>query len=187
MSTEQAAYESLATPDHEPTEHPGGHHFRLNEAAESCGVSRSTMRRKRESGAFPNAYTDSAGAWIIPLSDLLAAGLTPGKSSPEHGAQNGAPTSTEHPQNRRFEQPEQTVTIPLCEWQELIEARVERNGLREQLQRADEAKDEALKSAWSWHEQAQLVQRQLTPPSDATVVDVRDQHRAPKRRGLFRK
>jgi len=71
MLTEQTPDEVSAAPDHEPTEQAGGHHFRLNEAAQSCGVSRSTMRRKRESGAFPNAYTDSAGAWIIPLADLL--------------------------------------------------------------------------------------------------------------------
>lgn len=186
MTTEPPADEALAAPDHAPTEQAGGHHFRLNEAAASCGVSRSTMRRKRESGAFPNAYTDAAGAWIIPLADLLAAGLTPGKSSPEHAAQTEAATPTGQGQIRRFEQQDQGVTISLDEWQELIEARAERNGLREQLQRADAAKDEAVKSAWAWHEQAQLVQRQLLPAA-ADVVDVRDQDEAAKRRGLFRR
>ena len=186
MLTEQTPDEVSAAPDHEPTEQAGAHHFRLNEAAQSCGVSRSTMRRKRESGAFPNAYTDSAGAWIIPLADLLAAGLTPGKSRPEHAAQTETATTTEQAQNRRFEQPDQAVTITLDEWQELIEARTERNGLRDQLQRADEAKDEAVKSAWAWHEQAQLMQRQLLPAA-APVVDVRDPQPSPgKRRGLFR-
>lgn len=46
----------------------------IAEAAERCGVSRSTVRRYRESGRFPNAYKDPFGVWKIPLPDLLAVG-----------------------------------------------------------------------------------------------------------------
>lgn len=49
----------------------------LGEAAERCGVSRSTVRRYREQGKFPNAFKDSSGAWKIPLEDLLAVGWKP--------------------------------------------------------------------------------------------------------------
>lgn len=49
----------------------------LGEAAERCGVSRSTVRRYREKGKFPNAFKDSSGAWKIPLEDLLAVGWKP--------------------------------------------------------------------------------------------------------------
>lgn len=47
------------------------------EAAERCGVSKSTVRRYRESNKFPNAWKDQAGAWKIPLEDLLAVGWSP--------------------------------------------------------------------------------------------------------------
>lgn len=49
----------------------------LGEAAQRCGVSRSTVRRYREQGKFPNAFKDSSGAWKIPLEDLLAVGWKP--------------------------------------------------------------------------------------------------------------
>lgn len=49
----------------------------LGESAERCGVSRSTVRRYREQGRFPNAFKDSSGAWKIPLEDLLAVGWKP--------------------------------------------------------------------------------------------------------------
>lgn len=49
----------------------------LGESAERCGVSRSTVRRYREQGKFPNAFKDTSGAWKIPLEDLLAVGWKP--------------------------------------------------------------------------------------------------------------
>lgn len=51
--------------------------WNIGEAAERCGVSRSTVRRYRESDRFPNAFKDTAGAWKIPLEDLLAVGWSP--------------------------------------------------------------------------------------------------------------
>lgn len=53
----------------------------LTEAAQQCSVSRSTIRRYRESGKFPNAEKQS-GQWVIPVSDLITAGLNPGRPSP---------------------------------------------------------------------------------------------------------
>lgn len=53
------------------------------QAARECGVSADTIRRRLKSGAFPNAdRSGKQGAWRIPVDDLIAAGLTPGKPSP---------------------------------------------------------------------------------------------------------
>lgn len=45
----------------------------LTEAADACGVSRSTIKRRL--GEFGHAYQDAAGSWRVPVSDLLGAGL----------------------------------------------------------------------------------------------------------------
>jgi DNA-binding transcriptional MerR regulator len=47
----------------------------ITEAVERTGASRSTIRRYRDAGKFPNSYKDSGGAWRFPIEDLLAAGL----------------------------------------------------------------------------------------------------------------
>ncbi|MFJ1839886.1 MULTISPECIES: helix-turn-helix transcriptional regulator [unclassified Streptomyces] len=45
------------------------------EAAAACGVSRTTIRRRREDGDLPGAVQDPKRGWIIPVDDLLAAGF----------------------------------------------------------------------------------------------------------------
>lgn len=60
----------------------GGHRFTLTEAAEACGVSRDTIKRRRAAGRFPNAAKDAQGAWRIPVGDLLADGLHPNAARP---------------------------------------------------------------------------------------------------------
>ncbi|MFD3923905.1 helix-turn-helix transcriptional regulator [Streptomyces sp. NPDC058595] len=45
------------------------------EAAAACGVSRTTIRRRREAGDLPNSVQDEVRGWLIPVDDLLAAGL----------------------------------------------------------------------------------------------------------------
>jgi hypothetical protein len=45
------------------------------EAAAACGVSRTTIRRRREGGDLPGAVRDPARGWLIPVDDLLAAGF----------------------------------------------------------------------------------------------------------------
>lgn len=48
----------------------------LSDAATSCGTSRSTIRRKLDAKEFPNAYREGDdGPWMVPVTDLLAAGL----------------------------------------------------------------------------------------------------------------
>ncbi|MGY4973483.1 helix-turn-helix domain-containing protein [Streptomyces nigrescens] len=57
------------------------------EAAEACGVSRTTIRRRRTDGVFPGAVQDPKRGWMIPIEDLLAAGFHP-------NAPRGAPAGT---------------------------------------------------------------------------------------------
>ncbi|MFJ2851346.1 MULTISPECIES: helix-turn-helix transcriptional regulator [Streptomyces] len=45
------------------------------EAATACGVSRTTIRRRREAGDLPGAVQDEARGWLIPVENLLAAGF----------------------------------------------------------------------------------------------------------------
>jgi predicted DNA-binding transcriptional regulator AlpA len=72
----------------------------LTEAVERTGASRSTIRRYREAGKFPNAYKDTSKAWRFPLEDLLAAGL----SVSEPAAERALSTPTEQPNTATAEQ-----------------------------------------------------------------------------------
>ena len=57
----------------------------LSQAASACNTSRSTIRRKLDGKEFPNAYRDAGddGPWMVPVTDLIAAGLKPNASRPE--------------------------------------------------------------------------------------------------------
>lgn len=54
----------------------------LTAAAEACGVSRRTIRRRLDAGHFPNAWQESGGVRRVPVVDLIAAGLHPNASRP---------------------------------------------------------------------------------------------------------
>lgn len=64
-------------------ERPSRPLWTLTEAATHCKVSRSTIRRYREQGKFPNAVKSPDRGWLVPVEDLLGAGLSPGRSIPE--------------------------------------------------------------------------------------------------------
>lgn len=53
----------------------------VKEAVDATQTSESTIKRRLRSGAFPNAVHTADGKWMIPLGDLSAAGLRPGKMS----------------------------------------------------------------------------------------------------------
>ncbi len=61
----------------------GGKLFSVTEAAKACSLSQKTIKRRLSEGAFPGAYKQPMSAqggnerWLIPLADLLAAGLQP--------------------------------------------------------------------------------------------------------------
>ncbi|MEU5838601.1 helix-turn-helix domain-containing protein [Streptomyces diacarni] len=58
------------------------------EAADRCGVSRTTIRRHHREGRLPNTVVDDDGAWHIPVEDLLAAGLRLNAPAPPDGTPN---------------------------------------------------------------------------------------------------
>lgn len=68
----------------------------LREAAAACGVSLSTIRRYHEQQhRFPNAELTSRG-WLIPVTDLLAAGLRVNAPAPppvSEASEAGEPAS----------------------------------------------------------------------------------------------
>jgi hypothetical protein len=80
----------------------------LTEAVERTGASRSTIRRYREAGKFPNAYKDTAGVWRFPLEDLLAVGLSPSEPARERAQSKASEqplsASTEHASTSSVEQ-----------------------------------------------------------------------------------
>lgn len=47
----------------------------VSEAVEATGASRRTLVRRLSERAFPGAYRGPAGAWRIPVADLIAAGF----------------------------------------------------------------------------------------------------------------
>lgn len=56
----------------------------ITEAAVACAVSRDTIKRRLRSGRFPNArrsVQDGQTAWLIPVGDLIDAGLQPSLDS----------------------------------------------------------------------------------------------------------
>ncbi|WP_350269433.1 hypothetical protein AAFP32_12690 [Brevibacterium sp. CBA3109] len=46
-----------------------------------------TIRRRIKNGSLPNAAQGARGAWTIPVTDLIAAGLNPGQPSPPDHSQ----------------------------------------------------------------------------------------------------
>lgn len=60
----------------------------LSEAADAASLSRRTLRRWLDAGRFPNAERNEAGVWVVPVEELLAAGVRLHASKPEP-----APTS----------------------------------------------------------------------------------------------
>jgi multidrug efflux pump subunit AcrA (membrane-fusion protein) len=71
----------------------------LSEAAEQCGVARSTIRRALDQDRFPNAVRDddARGTWWVPVSDLLDAGYVPAtpQSTPQSTPQMSEQSTTQ--------------------------------------------------------------------------------------------
>ncbi|MFD3572006.1 helix-turn-helix domain-containing protein [Streptomyces sp. NPDC058667] len=59
------------------------------EAAAACGVSRSTIRRRREAGELAGCVQDEERGWLIPVEALLAAGFRVNAPSPPEDAVPG--------------------------------------------------------------------------------------------------
>ncbi|WP_371637718.1 helix-turn-helix domain-containing protein [Streptomyces zaomyceticus] len=61
------------------------------EAATACGVSRSTIRRRREAGELAGCVQDEERGWLIPVEALLAAGFRVNAPAPPEDAVPAGP------------------------------------------------------------------------------------------------
>lgn len=141
--------------------------FTVGEVIERCGVSKSTVKRRLRDGTFPNATQDDPAnpqsPWRIPIEDLLAAGLNPGRPTPPEDRTPVTESTGDTPAGPV----EPTVTLTLARYTELVE---------------QAAKAEALQDlAWAWKTAHDTAQRQLMP---GPVVDIREP--APKRKWFNR-
>src|SRR4029450_12717096 len=97
---EQKPLGQLLDSEHELWSRPG---LTIAEAARTCGVSASTIRRYLAAGRFPTAHQQPSpipgqrGLWRIPTQDLLAAGLRPGQARLPDQEQNNEPRAAEPP------------------------------------------------------------------------------------------
>jgi hypothetical protein len=93
---EQKPLGQLLDSEHELWSRPS---LTIAEAARTCGVSASTIRRYLAAGRFPTAHQQPSpipgqrGLWRIPTQDLLAAGLRPGQARLPDQEQNNEPSS----------------------------------------------------------------------------------------------
>ncbi|MEU5445792.1 MULTISPECIES: helix-turn-helix transcriptional regulator [Streptomyces] len=71
------------------------------EAATACGVSRSTIRRRRAAGDLPGAVEDPKRGWLIPVEDLLAAGFRINAPAPPDAPQDEEPADGAGPEGER--------------------------------------------------------------------------------------
>jgi hypothetical protein len=90
----------------------------LTAAAEACGVARITIRRRLDAGTFPNARQlegprgQGGGTWVIPIDDLLGAGLHPHKiQHPEPDAPAMGERAQDPDENLRAEVETQRVDL----------------------------------------------------------------------------
>ena len=71
----------------------------LSQLLDQFDVSRATARRGIESGRFPGAHKDAQGRWLVPVDDVIAAGIKPRKTwLNEHAHQGGHLAHNEHAQ-----------------------------------------------------------------------------------------
>ncbi|MFH9959675.1 helix-turn-helix transcriptional regulator [Streptomyces roseolus] len=135
------------------------------EAAAACGVSRSTIRRRREAGDLPGCVQDEERGWLIPVEALLAAGFRLNAPAPAEDA--SAPTKNTSAQD-------EAATAPAGGDVAELRAELERERERQALLReVDQARHEAaLAAAEAQHLREQLAAR------DGHIEDLRSALRA---------
>ncbi|MEU5492337.1 helix-turn-helix domain-containing protein [Streptomyces sp. NPDC020196] len=117
------------------------------EAAAACGVSRTTIRRRREAGDLPGAVQDPVRGWVIPVDDLLAAGLRlHAPSPPDKVASPG---------------PQERPVGPVAQEQDAVELRAELERVRHEhaLAVAEAEHGGLLAQAEAQHLREQLAAR----------------------------
>lgn len=106
----------------------------LGEAAQHCGVSRSTLKRRLAAGDLPNAYKTPEGQWRIPVPDLLAAGYQPG--APDWGDAQPATQDEPAPVLGRVAELERELALERARRANAEQIAEERRGRIEDLQMA---------------------------------------------------
>ncbi|MFJ3099599.1 helix-turn-helix transcriptional regulator [Streptomyces hydrogenans] len=133
------------------------------EAAAACGVSRSTIRRRREAGDLPGCVQDDERGWLIPVEALLAAGFRLHAPAPAEDA--SAPTAAA-----------EDVAVTASAGGDAAGLRAELERERERLallREVDQARHEAaLAAAEAQHLRDQLAAR------DGHIEDLRSALRA---------
>ncbi|MFE6632588.1 helix-turn-helix domain-containing protein [Streptomyces rochei] len=119
------------------------------EAAAACGVSRTTIRRRREAGELPGAVLDDDRGWLIPVEDLLAAGFRlNAPAPPDEKKAVGDPAPATTPQDAA---PDESAAA--------LRAELERLRHEHALALADERGARQLAEAEARHLQARLDER----------------------------
>ncbi|TRV71774.1 hypothetical protein FKN01_31325 [Streptomyces sp. 130] len=116
------------------------------EAAIACGVSRTTIRRRREAGELPGAVQDEQRGWLIPVEDLLAAGFR--LHAPAGAEDVTADSPAAGTGDRRQEQPADVAAL---------RAELEQQRLAHALELATAEHAQALAEAESRHLRDQLA------------------------------
>lgn len=134
---------------------------------ERTGASRSTIRRYREAGKFPNAYKDTAGAWRFPLEDLLAVGLSPSESARERGQSK----PNEQPLSMSTEQASTASTEQVSKLEQALILERTRAENAERLAASYLANVEDLRRALRMLEAGTSQPEQATEPAQSRVTE----------------
>ncbi len=151
----------------------------MNEAAQAAGVSQSTIVRRRRAGAFPNAERGQAGEWLIPLGDLLAAGL-------RVNAPDWPVTTVTMPQSvTAVSEPAAPVTVTLGEYRDLVERASRADALSVEVEHLRALVDRLTQPQIEAPPEAVRISDTSPPGKAAALVDLRDE--APSRRWFRRR
>jgi hypothetical protein len=121
------------------------------EAATACGVSRTTIRRRREAGDLPNSVQDPQRGWLIPVDDLLAAGFRLNAPAPPDQEQRPVTAAGDVGQDQEHAQEPVDVAA--------LRAELERIRHTHELELANERHGRELAEAREEHLRSQLAAR----------------------------
>lgn len=166
---------------HEPAANPQVPWVGLKEAARLCSVSPGVIRRRKDELQEQGA-TASEDGWRIPIPALVNTGLLDRVTPANPPQTQDEPAANPHgtPYRTRDESPEQTITLPLSEFQELVSEAARSN-------------ERAKLVAQLEGENHRLI-RQIEPPSsametdqEAHVVDLREADRVARKQRWWRR
>lgn len=153
--------------------------YTQTDAAKAVGLSRSTIRRRREHGHFPNSWKTKDGEWMIPEIDLLSDGLELAQSVsrdalPKQDADHsptppGTPTVPTAPAQPDPELLERLHRAELAAVEARAEAGIERaraDGLQTALEEARAGRAEAQQRASDNHRSLQIIELFKNAESD---------------------